>query len=201
MHCTNCGTVVPDGAAFCPKCGQAQAPATTQQSASPPKKSGRKLLGCLGIAVAIVVALAIIGSLAPKQSGTGSSKGATGEETSGGELPIAVTATELFNAYQNNEATAQSYFGDRKLLVSGTVEKVMLDLMDDPVVLLRTPNQFMSAQAALADDAKDEAGNFNPGDKAKLLCEGVSEIASMPMLKECRTAPAGLKGQPVRWAD
>ena len=44
--------------------------------------------------------------------------------------PQAVTATELFNADQNNEAAAQSAYGDRPLLVSGVVDGVDLDISD-----------------------------------------------------------------------
>lgn len=212
MHCTKCGSVVPDGAAFCPNCGNATNEAAASSTASrsfartsepeEPTKKKSKMLGCLGIGLVVIVLLGILGSLAPEDAKNGNTAtAASGTAAAADELPIAVTATELFNAYANNEATAQGYFGDRLLLVSGTVEKVTLDFSDDPVVGLRTPNQFMNAQAALAEDAHDEAGNFNPGDKAKLLCEGVSEIAGMPMLKECRTAPAGQKSKPIGWSN
>jgi hypothetical protein len=164
-------------------------------------------IGCLGILGLLVVLAAIGSQVEPTDNAVDSaspdnlaSESEAATEISA-ELPVSVTATELFNAYQNNEASAQGYFGDRKLLVSGTVDKVTLDFMDDPVVGLRTPNQFMSAQAALAEDAEGEAGNFNPGDRVTLLCENVSEVAATPMLKDCRTAPAGMKGQPVQWAD
>jgi hypothetical protein len=166
--------------------------------AQPQPKKSNKTLGCVAVAIGIVVLLVIIGSFVPDQpKGTGT----TGKNGTPPELPLAVTATELFQAYQGNEASAQSYFGKRKLLVSGTVDKVTLDFSDDPVVLLRTPNQFMSAHAELADDAKGEAGNFSPGDKVKLLCEDVREVMATPMLRDCRTAPAGTKSQPIKWAD
>lgn len=130
-----------------------------------------------------------------------SSSGTTTDGSSGdGRKPLAVTATQLFNAYKNNEATAQNYFGGRPLLVTGTVDKVSLDFMDNPIVGLRTPNQFMTAQASLAEDAKGEAGNFNAGDHARLLCQDISEVVSTPMLKDCRTAPLGLVGETIQWA-
>jgi hypothetical protein len=208
MHCVKCGTAVPEGAAFCPNCGAATSTsAPPRRAAEPePEQKNKKLVGCLLIGLGIIVLLIIIGSFAPDAkdsagNGTTPATAVGGEDATPAELPIAVTATELFNAYDNNEASAQSYFGGHKLLVSGTVDKVTLDFADDPVVGLRTPNQFMTAQAALADDAKDEAGNFNPGNKVKLLCEDVSEVVGTPMLKDCRAAPAGMKGQPVQWSD
>ena len=199
MHCVKCGIALPDGAAFCPNCGasvNSGAPLATP--AQPQPKKSNKALGCVAVAIGIVVLLVIIGSFAPNQpEGTGTA----GKDGTPAELPLAVTATELFQAYQSNEASAQSYFGKRKLLVSGTVDKVTLDFADDPVVLLRTPNQFMSAHAELADDAKGEAGKFSPGDKVELLCDNVREVMATPMLRDCRTAPAGTKSEPIKWAD
>ena len=161
-----------------------------------PVKPKRKF-GCLAIAGMIVVGIFIIGLLAPKTNSNSSDNAATTESTA--DLPIAVTATELYNAYDHNEASAQNYLGMEKLLVSGVVEKVTLDFADDPVVLLKTPNQFMSAQAALADEAKSEGAKMNPGDKVTLLCKHVSELAGTPMLKQCSMAPAGQKSQPAHF--
>lgn len=194
MHCVKCGAAVPEGAAFCANCGAA---ASAHAATEPAKKKKSKLVGCLGLGLGAIVLLVIIGSLAPSTE-SGKTSGPSGDTPD--DLPIAVTATELFNAYQNNEASAQGYFGGRKLLVSGTVDKVTLDFTDDPIVGLRTPNQFMAAQAALADDAKSQAGSFNPGDKVKLLCEDIGEVIGTPMLKNCRTAPANIKSQPVQWS-
>jgi hypothetical protein len=157
----------------------------------------------IGLAIVVIlIVLGVIGSMLPKPTADQKSNAANGTSTaeSPEDLPLAVTAKELFNAYQSNEASAQSYFGKRKLLVSGTVDKVALDFMDNPEVLLRTPNQFMSAHAALADDAKSQAGEFSPGDQLKLLCEDVSEVASIPMLKECRPAAKDQKSQTIQWS-
>jgi hypothetical protein len=173
--------------------------------ARPKRGLGRALgIGCVSFLV-IIIGLAAIGSQVDQTNITNNSadeavasSDASAESTA--PLPIAVSATELFRAYENNEASAQGYFGKRQLLVSGTVDKVTLDFMDDPIVGLRTPNEFMSAQAALAESAKDEAGKFSPGDKVKLLCEDVSEVAGTPMLKDCRTAPKGTKSEPVQWS-
>lgn len=79
------------------------------------------------------------------------------------------------------------------------MKKVSLDFSDDPVVELETLNEYMSASANLADDAHDQAGNFSRGDKVKLLCEDVSEVMAIPQLKNCRTALAGQKSQPIVW--
>src|SRR3546814_14146885 len=49
---------------------------------------------------------------------------------------VKVTASELYQAYEANEAAAQGQYGGRLLEVTGTVDGVDLDLMDDPSVKL-----------------------------------------------------------------
>ena len=218
MHCVKCGSAIPEGGAFCPKCGTAstQSVDLKNDSISPaqPETKPKNRMGCgkiILIGFGVFVLLGVIGSLLPKSAPTSSTmKGSSASEATGTDakdgskvdeepLPIAVTARELFGAYAANEASAQSYFGSQKLLVTGVVDKVALDFLDNPEVLLKTPNQFMSAHAALAKDAQSVAGDYSPGDTVKLLCEGVSEVASIPMLKDCRPASKDQKGQPVQW--
>jgi hypothetical protein len=213
MHCVKCGTAIPDGAGFCPSCGtpvsSIAAPtdnASVDQPSSIPRKKGGP--GCLKIGLGILggfVLLGVVGTLLPKPPvsdtksvGSGASDSASSSEGAQ-KLPLAVTVKELFGAYESNEASAQGYFGKHQLLVSGRVDKVALDFLNNPEILLRTSNEFMSAHAALAEDAKKEAGNYSPGDSIKLLCEDVSEVASIPMLEDCRPAPQGQKGQPIEW--
>jgi hypothetical protein len=209
MHCVKCGKVVPESAGFCPACGEPTSAISTQPVPPPVAQatvsSQKKGPGCLKIGlgiIAVLIVLGVIGSLLPKPPANQKAAASNGTVAAGSadELPVAVTVKELFNAYQANEASAQSYFGKRKLLVSGTVDKVALDFMDNPEVLLKTPNQFMSAHAALAADAKDQAGQYSPGDSLKLICEDVSELASIPMLKECRSAAKDQKSQPIQWS-
>ena len=217
MHCIKCGTEIPEGGSFCPKCGTAspqsaspatqEGPAPATDTSTIPDAKTKSGPGCLKIGLWIVaglIVLGVIGNLLPKppEDKTKPAASDTASPTpteEPGEAPVAVTVSELFNAYQSNEASAQGYFGNRKLLVTGTVDKVALDLFDNPEILLRTSNQFMSAHADLADEAKASAGDYSPGDKVRLLCDGVSEVASIPMLKDCRKAPDGLKGEPVQW--
>lgn len=148
---------------------------------------GKKKLGkgCL-IAIAIIVVLFIIGVAAGGgEKGASSTDAASNAETAAAVAPMAVTAGELFDAYQANEAKAQQTYGDQQLLVSGTVDGVDLDFADKPVVKLRTSNQFMSAQASLTEASQPKAQDLNKGDKVSLLCAGVGEVIGTPMLKDC----------------
>lgn len=94
-----------------------------------------------------------------------------------------VTSLQLSTAYQNNEVAAQQLFGDRPLLVTGTVTGVRLNFADEPVVELNSVNEFLSVQADLAD--ANAAAGLRKGQKVTLLCQKVTEVVSAPMLADC----------------
>jgi hypothetical protein len=98
---------------------------------------------------------------------------------------IKVTASQLFEAYQANEMAAQQSYGGRTIEVTGQIDGVDLDISDNPVIKLRTSNQFMPVSIYLIDDRKSAAAAYNKGEKASFLCEDVSEVISMPQVKEC----------------
>ncbi len=152
----------------------------------PAKSKGRASKGC-AVLLLIVVVLAVLGSIigggAKKDGGADAKKdGATAVEA---KPAVEVTAEQLFQAYQANEAAAQQAYGDSQLLVSGTVAGVDLDLTNDPIVKLRTSNQFMSAQAKLVDADKAGAARLTKGSRITLRCESVSEVIGTPILSDC----------------
>lgn len=148
---------------------------------APPKKKAAK--GCL-ILIAIIVILVVIGAIIGGNGG-GSPASPGASDTASAVEPTKVSATELFEAYQANEAAAQQQFGSAPLLVTGTVDGVDLDFKNDPVVKLRTSNEFMSAMANLTAESKAKAGALSKGGKVTVLCKSVSEVIGMPQLQDC----------------
>lgn len=147
-----------------------------------PKKRSPLQAGCLGLA-AVLFVLFVIGMIAGGKETKSSDDNVADAATA--VAPTDVTAVELFNAYQANEAAAQQRYGNRPLRVTGTVAGVDLDLSDNPVVKLATPNQFMSASANLADASKAKASALVKGQKVVVLCSGVTEVISIPQLADC----------------
>ena len=98
---------------------------------------------------------------------------------------IKVTASQLFNAYESNEAAAQQQYGDKLLEVTGIIDGVELDIYDDPVVKLATSNQFLPASVYLTDETQAQAASYRKGEQRTFLCEDVSEVVSIPQLKDC----------------
>ena len=138
--------------------------------------SKRLLIG-LGVAVLLIV----VGVIAYAR--TGSAPEADEETATVGELPV--TATALFAAYQANRAAAQQQYGNLTLLVSGTVDGVSLDVLNKPVVKLRTPDELMGMQAGLAEASQPKASTLSPGDQVTLRCTGVGTPTGAPVLEHC----------------
>jgi hypothetical protein len=72
MNCTSCGAAVPDGAAFCPSCGQAVAAAPpTPPASEATKKQAPRAKGCITV-TAIIFGLLVVVAVATPGSNTDS---------------------------------------------------------------------------------------------------------------------------------
>lgn len=183
MHCSQCGASIAADSKFCASCGAAVggqaagAPRDAKPAATKPATSNR---GCL-IAGGIIVALILFAAVA----GAPDANKVADENAAPVGPARSVTAMELWQAYDANEAAAQQEYGDQRLAVSGIVDGVDLDFANDPVVKLKTGNQFQSVQASLTDAAKPQASGLSKGQEVVLTCDSVSEVIGSPMLKDC----------------
>lgn len=181
--CPMCAEAVKVAAVKCKHCGyDFVSKVMPAAPASGAKKSASD--GCAGVIIAGVIIL----SLGYCMVGGGDEKAGVADVAKRDDLRASATkvsARELFRAYQANEAGAQTQYGDRVLEVSGTVQSIDLDLVNDPVVRLETDNQYMSAMADLIDADKPRAASLTKGQTVTLLCEGVMEVVGSPSLRKC----------------
>lgn len=96
-----------------------------------------------------------------------------------------VTAVKLFQDYEANEVAADNVYKGKTLLVSGKVQSIDKDFMDNIVVHLTTPNEFMSALATVMDSEKAKAGKLTKGQTVSVLCSGGGRIIGSPVLRDC----------------
>ncbi|MCT9265070.1 OB-fold putative lipoprotein [Acinetobacter baumannii] len=143
----------------------------------------KKILMWIGI---IFIVLVVIGMFAGNKNNSQNSASST-ESNTPAEPPIEVTASQLLNAYKNNEVAANQQFKDKTLLVSATVNSIEAGLTDEPYLTLKAGGEyeFNMPQAHLAKEEQNKAANLSKGQKVKLLCTGNSEIAGTPMLADC----------------
>ncbi len=97
--------------------------------------------------------------------------------------PVAVTTTQLFDAYQDNEVQADMQYKGKKLLVTGKVDKVSKDVLDKPFVSLSTSNMFMSVLAYGMPESS--VASLRKGMSLTLMCQGGGMTIGSPMLHDC----------------
>lgn len=135
--------------------------------------------------VAIFAALAAgsldKGSASSSKSGTDDSKSAKDDDAPA----IDVAATELFDAYHENEVAADERFKSKKLRVTGTVTSIDKDFLDNIVVRLQTANQFQSVMATVREAEKSAAAKLKKGQKLTVVCKGRGMVVGSPSLDDC----------------
>ena len=132
------------------------------------------------------IVLAVIGLLIIMAMAGGDDTEAGGTATATPSEPaMNVSSVELAQAYETNEMAAQQQYGDRSLAVTGTVQGIDLDLMDEPVLMLNGTNEFMNVQAKLADESHQAAASISKGDEVTVTCTELTEIMGTPMLDGC----------------
>lgn len=87
-------------------------------------------------------------------------------------------------AYEANEAAAQEVYGDRCVLVLGTVEEIDLDMSDDPVIRLASQD-MVRPTVRLLDQSSEQATLLSKGEETHFLCNDVSEFLGTPTFDGC----------------
>lgn len=137
----------------------------------------------LALIVLFVLAL-IFGSGDDKSTSTTSStSNQSTEETQ--ETTIAVTAREIFSAYESNEVAADQKYKGKLLEITGKVAGIDSGFNDNAIVNLATSNEFMNLQASGDDSFTEKAASLTKGQEVKMICRGEGEVAGFPMVGEC----------------
>lgn len=183
--CPACAEAVKEAAKVCKHCGHSFVDAAEPEAApvDKPPASGAMKKGCLWV-VGIFVVLVIIGSLLPDPPETSSNETVNAPQAIYQNV-IVVSARELAQAYDANEARAQQQYGDSPLEVSGRVTGVSLDFMDEPFVQFAGLNPYQDVQASLVGKSRDRAGSLSKGQQLTVRCGSVSEVIGTPMLDDC----------------
>ena len=188
MLCKNCGSRVDDHSNFCTKCGapinQTATPSTAQTKKKPIYKKW-------WFWVIIALAILIIGS---SGSNTGSSN-PTNPPAPAAPQAIKVSAEDLREAYEQNEVAAEKKYGDQLVEVTGIVNNVGTDILNNVYVTLSTGEYLKSIQCYFeADDEIDKVATLVEGQEVTILgtCNGLS--LTNVTVKECSFASISSPG-------
>jgi len=82
-------------------------------------------------------------------------------------LPIAlhaITAEQLFSAYQANEVAADQEYKGKNISITGKVKTVGKDLLKTPYVSLETSNMFLGVQCMFSEKDTAKLAGLSKGD-------------------------------------
>lgn len=98
----------------------------------------------------------------------------------------AVDAVSLWKDYNANEVRADDKYKGRSLIISGKVQSIDKDFLDNLVVRLRSPNQFMATHANFAAEERDKVAQLAKGDSVLLNCVVDGLLLGSPVLRNCK---------------
>lgn len=98
---------------------------------------------------------------------------------------IAVSPVEVSNAYEENQVAADQKYYQKPLMLRGVIEGINSGLGNEPYILLRGTNMFLSPQAHFQKQNMERIVTLKKGQKLSLVCDGGGTIAGTPMFKNC----------------
>lgn len=96
-----------------------------------------------------------------------------------------ISASDYARAYDENTVAADATFKGKKFKVAGTVQDISTDLMGDPYLTLRGPNQFMSPHFKFDKGALGQLAAVKKGGRVTLVYTGRGDIAKTAMADDC----------------
>lgn len=173
-----------------------------------------RTLTCLGLVViACIVACGGGGGQRGQDAGASNpydpSKDLGGRETVDGRQegptpsPIvpsgeAVTARQLSGSYETNEVAADGYYKGRMLKISGRVERIGKDILDQRYILLRGSDELHGVQCVFPDSADRQLAEVRPGTEAVIVgtCRGLALLNVVVF--DCRLVTADVAAEAQR---
>ncbi|MDO8649145.1 MAG: hypothetical protein Q7R81_05180 [Candidatus Peregrinibacteria bacterium] len=170
--CRMCKQKIPLGAKKCGKCGS--------DLRSWPRRHPL-LTGLLSIVGFVILVNALGGS---SHSATDASVADSGTQQTA-PAPIAVSAVDLYAAYEANAIAADDQYDGKTLAVSGTVDSIGKDILDTPYVALQTGNIIFSVQCMLSDDVEaSQAATLSKGARITVVGRNSGKLGNI-ILRDC----------------
>ena len=104
------------------------------------------------------------------------------------EPELNISATELINAYKENEVKADKMYKGKIVEVNGIVDGIDSDMDDKAVVRLSDGDEFSiyTVSCYIDDENQDNACELKKGENVIIIGEADGEIAGTPFIKDCK---------------
>ena len=99
-----------------------------------------------------------------------------------------VSAPDFFKEYADNEVKADTMYKDKLLVITGTVDSIGRDIMDEVYVTLETEEEFaiLHPQCYFKDeDEIAKVAELAEGAQVTILAKGSGTAIGQPILKQC----------------
>lgn len=217
INCSECGSVVSDKAAACPKCGNPASDVSTYAGRSAPQlseggvralKQRRTFYGGVVIFVLVLLGFILYEGNSTRRADEqreaaqatanvdSSASDASAAVLAASQAPLApppampappaavieIQASQLYAEYKDNEVRADTKYKGNWLYVSGTVNEVGKDVLDDPYISLVGDNEYDTVQAMFAKSAIRQLAQLHKGERISLMCRGNGKMIINVML-------------------
>ena len=179
MYCKHCGSIQPDNAPYCNRCGKP----ISDNSADENRK--KNIVGGILAVIAACCLIPVFIIIAGGGLNDTSSSQATTATTIPEKQIIKITAEELYQAYENNEVAADRKYGGQLVEITGTVDNIGADILDRVYITFSTSKVLYSVQCYFEDEeAIDGVANISKGQNITIVgtCDGFSLNVSV---KDC----------------
>ena len=104
------------------------------------------------------------------------------------EPELNISATELINAYKENEIKADKMYKGKIVEVNGIVDAIDSGIDDKAIVRLSDGDEFSfdNVQCCIDDENQDKACELKKGENVTIIGKADGEIAGQPCIKNCK---------------
>ena len=104
------------------------------------------------------------------------------------EPELSMSASELINAYKENEVKADKMYKGKIVEVNGIVDGIDSDMDDKAVVRLSDGDEFSiyTVSCYIDDENQDKACELKKGENVTIIGKADGEIIGEPVIKDCK---------------
>lgn len=196
MRCAECAAEVPPLREFCPKCGAPTDPGLREgrhqldsrpRSGEELKVNRKKVL----LIVAAAVGLGFVANRAFDPDFFDSDHGSTIPSRPKARGPVVIDADQLYQAYRDDEKSADRRFAGREMVVTGEFLRMVPDGYGSLDLRLKTSNPEVQVGIDLAQLALDDGKKLTPGQKVTVSCQGMGGSGNELWVRDCAVQPTG----------
>ena len=96
-----------------------------------------------------------------------------------------LTATELYNAYESNEVAADAKYKGKIVVVSGTIQSIGKDIMDEAYIVIGGSTSLDGAQCMFTKDQEASVARLAKGQDVRVKGEVTGRIVGNVLVRKC----------------